>query len=73
MFSSLSPSDPPAPTVASSDPLLVSYVLSFSCRIGNIQTAFALLEQVWSSNEAGEKWVNWALMSKQRGWNVSFA
>lgn len=44
-----------------------------SCRIGNIQTAFALLEEVWQRNEAGEKWVNWAAISREKGWNVSFA
>jgi hypothetical protein len=44
-----------------------------SCRIGNIQTAYALLEAIWDRNDFGERWVDWPRLSRELGWNVSFA
>ncbi|CED83269.1 Zn(2)-C6 fungal-type DNA-binding domain [Phaffia rhodozyma] len=48
-------------------------MIDTNCRIGNIQTAFSLLEEIWDRNEGGEKWVDWPKLSRECGWNVSFA
>jgi hypothetical protein len=44
-----------------------------SCGIKNIRTARALMEEVWERNECGERYVDWAVLARDRGWCVSFA
>ncbi|CED82153.1 Zn(2)-C6 fungal-type DNA-binding domain [Phaffia rhodozyma] len=47
--------------------------LLVNCRIDNIRNAFELVEEIWERNDHGRIWINWAELSREKGWNISFA